>query len=108
MTTLRFALAILCNALALIVWDVGTRPPQRLAADIVRSLRSPRTLALGTVRFIAGLTLLCAAIVIAAPSIPTARAFSILETGMLIVALLVEQLVGEDARKIVRRRQTSR
>jgi hypothetical protein len=34
---------------------------------------------------------------------PTARAFTLIETGMLVAALLVEQLVGPDLRRRIQR-----
>ena len=54
----RFAFAILFDALAFVVWDVGTRPPLRLAHDVARGARVPRSLLRGVVRFFAGAGLL--------------------------------------------------
>ena len=85
------------------MWDVGTRPPQRLAGDLVAGLRSPRRLLTGLLRFGIGAGLLVLAIVVALPAIPSLRAFTVLETGMLIAALLVEALIGEDLRRALRR-----
>jgi hypothetical protein len=99
---LRFALAIVCNALAFVVWDVGTRPPRELVRDVVRGARVPAVLARGLLRFVAGSALLFAALVIARPGIPSLRAFTFIETGMLIAALLVETLVGPDLRRRLR------
>jgi hypothetical protein len=88
---LRFALSIVLDALAFIVWDVGTRPPLRLWGD-----------AFGMLRFIFGAALLFAAADVARPGMPTMRAFTFIETGMLVAALLVEQLVGPDLRRQLR------
>ena len=55
---LRFALAIVFDALAFTIWDVGTRPPLRLIRDVVRGVRVPRVLASGLVRFLIGFGLL--------------------------------------------------
>jgi hypothetical protein len=97
---LRFALAIVFDALAFTVWDVGTRPPTQLARDIARGVRTPRLLlARGLVRFALGVALLFLAAEIARPAMPTLRAFMLIETGMLIAALLVENLVGPDVRR---------
>lgn len=104
---LRFAVAIVLNALAFIVWDVGTRPPIRLFTDIARGARTPPVLALGVLRFLAGLALLFAAALVARPGIPTARSFTLIETGMLIAALLVENLVGPDVRGRLRLRRAA-
>ena len=99
----RFAFAILFDALAFVVWDVGTRPPLRLARDVARGVRVPRSLLRGTARFFAGAGLLVLAGVIARPAMPSLRAFTIIETGMLIAALLVEALIGGDLRRTMRR-----
>jgi hypothetical protein len=66
--------------------------------DVVRGIRVPRSLARGLLRFVTGFALLLLAALIARPAIPTARAYTLIETGMLVVALLVEGLVGPDLR----------
>lgn len=98
---LRFALAIVLDAFAFILWDVGTRPPLRLGRDLVRGIRVPRSFAFGLLRFIVGCALLLAAADVARPGMPTMQAFTFIETGMLIAALLVEQLVGPDLRRLI-------
>jgi len=95
---LRFALAIVFDALAFTIWDVGTRSPLRLIHDVRRGVRLPRVLVQGLLRFAVGLALLVLAAVVARPAMPTMRAFSFIETGMIVAALLVEQLVGPDLR----------
>jgi hypothetical protein len=95
---LRFALAIVFDALAFTIWDVGTRSPLRLIHDVRRGVRVPLALAHGVVRFLIGSGLLVLAAVVARPAMPTMRAFSFVETGMIVAALLVEQLVGPDLR----------
>jgi hypothetical protein len=105
---LRFAIAIVFDALAFTVWDVGTRPPMTLVRDIVRGARVARSLGFGIVRFLIGFALLILAAIVAKPAIPTLRAFTFVETGMLIAALLVEQLVGPDLRRRLRRRPAQR
>ncbi|MDQ6926581.1 MAG: hypothetical protein M3154_10140, partial [Candidatus Eremiobacteraeota bacterium] len=101
---LRFALAIVFDALAFTIWDVGTRPPLRLIRDVARGVRLPRVLAQGVLRFLIGVGLLFLAAVIARPAMPTMRAFTLIETGMIVAALLVEQLVGPDLRRASVRR----
>ena len=90
------------DALAFTIWDVGTRPPLRLLRDMARGVRVPASLGRGLVRFAVGLGLLVLAALIARPAIPTVRAFTLIETGMLIAALLVENLIGPDLRRRVR------
>jgi hypothetical protein len=99
---LRFAIAIVFDALAFVVWDVGTRPPLQLARDMSRGARVPAKLARGIVRFLIGCGLLFLAALVARPGMPTLRAFTLIETGMLIAALIVENLIGPDLRRRVR------
>jgi hypothetical protein len=98
---LRFAAAIVFDALAFTVWDVGTRDPLRLLRDVSSGVRFPRRFAAGVLRFLTGCALLALAGVVARPAMPTLRTFTVLETLMLIAALLVEQLVGPDLRRAV-------
>lgn len=98
----RFALAIVFDALAFVVWDVGTRPPLQLARDVARGARVPARLVRGLLRFLIGCGLLYLAAVVARPGMPTLRAFTLIETGMLIAALIVESLVGPDLRRRIR------
>jgi hypothetical protein len=94
----RFAFAIVLDALAFVVWDVGTRPPLRLLRDVVRGARVPAVLVRGLLRFALGTGLLLAGALVARPAIPGPRAFTAIETGMLIAALIVEALIGNDLR----------
>jgi hypothetical protein len=99
----RFAIAIVLDALAFVIWNVGTRPPLTLVRDISAGARHPKVLLGGVARFLLGLGLLVLAGLIARPSTPTARSFTFLETWMLIAALLVEMLIGNDLRVRARR-----
>jgi hypothetical protein len=101
---LRFACAIVLDALAFILWDVGTRPPLRLASDVAAGVRVPGVLAIGVLRFVVGAALLLMAADVARPGIPSLQAFTLLETGMLIAALLVETFIGPDVRRRLRGR----
>ena len=101
---MRFALAIVLDALAFTIWDIGTRPPLRLIRDVASGVRVPRVLARGVLRFLIGFGLLLLAAVVARPAMPTMRAFTLIETGMIVAALLVEQLVGPDLRRASVRR----
>ena len=98
----RFAVAIVFDALAFVIWDVGTRPPLQLARDLVRGARVPAKLGSGLIRFAIGCALLYLAAVVARPGMPTLRAFTLIETGMLIAALSVENLLGPDLRRRAR------
>ena len=100
---LRFATAIVFDALAFVIWDVGTRPPLQLIRDVTRGARIPAVVVRGSLRFLTGFGLLFLAAFIMRPGVPTLRAFTLVETGMLIAALLVENLVGPDLRRSIRR-----
>lgn len=97
------AAAIALDALAFTVWDVGTRPPAQLLRDVVAGARRPRSLAGGATRFAIGFALLILAALVARPVIPSRAVFTIVETGSLLVALLVEALIGPDLRRFPRR-----
>ncbi len=101
---LRFALAIVFDALAFTIWDIGTRPPVRLIRDVAGAVHVPRVLGRGVLRFLIGGGLLFLAAAVARPAMPTMRAFTLIETGMIVAALLVEQLVGPDLRSASGRR----
>jgi hypothetical protein len=96
----RFASAIVLDALAFIVWDVGTRPPLRLFADVAAGIRRPAVAARGAARLLVGLALLLIAGYVVQPAMPDARTFTVLESGMIVAALLVEMLIGNDVRRL--------
>ncbi len=93
---IRFTLAIVLDALAFVIWDVGTRPPLQLLREVARGLRVPAVLGRGTIRLVVGGLLLLLAAVVARPAMPSMHVFTLLETGMLIAALIVEALIGPD------------
>ena len=95
------ALAILLNATALIIWDVGTRSPVRLVADIRAGARVSAVALRGTIRFAAGLAALAGGVVIVGALVARQLDFTVLESWALVTALLIEQLVGPDLRAAV-------
>jgi hypothetical protein len=94
----RLALAILLDAAALVIWDVGTRPPLTLVADVRRAVAQRRGLVAGTMRFLIGVALIALGAWVVGPMMPDRRTFTIVQTGILIAALIVEQLLGPDLR----------
>jgi hypothetical protein len=52
------------------------------------------------------LLLLALAGLVARPALPTLRTYTVMETAMLVAALIVEQLVGDDLRGAARKRTT--
>lgn len=99
----RIAIAIVLDALAFTVWDVGTRPPGQLVRDVARGARRRRSFGFGAIRFLIGLALLVLAGLAVRPVASREAVFTIVETGTLLVALLVEALVGPDLRRLPRR-----
>ncbi len=67
-----------------------------------RACASPRCSRAASLRFATGAALLFLAALVARPGMPTLRAFTLIETGMLIAALLVENLIGPDLRRKLR------
>jgi hypothetical protein len=94
----RLALALVLDAAAFVLWDVGTRAPGALIADLRRTVASRRGLLAGTARFVGGAVLLLLAGFVAGPATLDRHTFTVLETGMLLAALLLEQLIGPDLR----------
>lgn len=101
----RVAGAIALDTLAFVVWNVGTRPPLAVVRDIRRGFGSPRILARGTLVALVGAILVVAACVLVAPAIRGASEFSAgVGLFIVIVALALEALVGEDLRAVLRLR----
>ena len=94
--------AIVLDALAFIVWNVGTRSPLALIADLRRGFHDRRVFAIGVVSAIVGFVFIMAATVLLLPAIADpARDLSISELLTFLVALLVEILIGNDVRRLV-------
>ncbi len=90
------------DALAFIVWNVGTRTPLALLTDLRQGLRDRRVLGIGIISAIVGLVFIVAATVLLAPAIADPpRELSVAELLTFLVALLVEILIGEDVRRLV-------
>lgn len=98
----RVAGAIVLDALAFMVWNVGTRTPLALLADMRRGLSDRRVLGIGIVSTIVGFVFIMAATVVLFPTIANpVRDLSVFELLTFLVALLVEVLVGDDVRRLV-------
>ncbi|MBV8530369.1 MAG: hypothetical protein JO104_03555 [Candidatus Eremiobacteraeota bacterium] len=103
------AVGVLCHALAFIVWDVGSRPPGKLIADLGAGFKSPRMLVKGVWRLAVGwLVLLIGALLILSVTVDQIRTeFSVLESGAIVAGLLIEALVGDPVRAQMLRRGES-
>jgi hypothetical protein len=95
---LRIALAILLDTAALVIWDIGTRSPMRLFADVRAGLRERSAIIRGALRAFAGVVALLAAVAVSAPVATRGVDFTIVECWALVTALVVEQLVGPNLR----------
>jgi hypothetical protein len=100
----RLLCAIALETLALIVWNIGTRPPDRLLRDVQGAWRNPGALARGVVAFVAGSVLIAAAAVLILPALPDpVDEFAPVEIIMFLAAIVAEHLIGDDVRRAVRR-----
>jgi hypothetical protein len=95
---LRIAVAILLDTAAVVIWDIGTRSPVRLIAEVRAGLGRRSSVARGGVRLVAGALALLAAAAISAPVATRAVDFTVIECWALVTALVIEQLVGPDLR----------
>ncbi len=99
---LRIAVAIVLDATALVIWDVGTRSPVRLVSEVRAGLRQPVTVLRGFVRLITGVLALVVAAVVSASVATRAFDFTVIECWALVTGLVLEQLVGPALRALRR------
>jgi hypothetical protein len=105
---LRLAGAILLEALALVVWNIGTRSPSALLRDIAVAAREPRTLFAGSLSLVVGLIFVAAATVLILPALPNPDSDLVpVEIFTFLVALGIELLVGDDVRRVASGRSRS-
>ncbi|GAC1566701.1 MAG: hypothetical protein NVS2B3_00960 [Vulcanimicrobiaceae bacterium] len=96
-TLARVAGAIALDTFAFVVWNVGTRPPLALVADIRRSFGDRRALATGALAALVGAIFLVAGTVLLVPAIPDpSHELAVVETIAFVVAFSLESSVGED------------
>jgi hypothetical protein len=88
----------LLDTAALVVWDIGTRSPLRLLVDVRAGLRKRAAIVRGLVRLVLGALALLAAAGVSAPVATRAGDFTVIECGALVIALVIEQLIGPDLR----------
>jgi hypothetical protein len=89
------ALAIGVNAIAFRLWNISLRSPLEVTRDILASLRAPRRLVGGAIRFLGGLALLAMSLTAVAAYCSSVRDVGILETWMLLSGLAVTVLLAE-------------
>ena len=95
--------AIACASIALIVWDVGTRSPSRLIADIASAVQTRRFLLRGALRFLIGLFFVALSVTLMFFAVPENEfsRYTLYEIGAFLTALAVELLIGEDVRPLL-------
>lgn len=94
------AAAIVVDAGAFFLWNLGSRSPARLARDLAGGATRPAVALRGLARFAGGAALLAAGGMLLLPLVIQIRTFTVLETWALLTGLLVEQLLvsGERGR----------
>jgi hypothetical protein len=101
-TALRLAGTIGLEALALIVWNVGTRSPMTVARDVRRAFAHGDGLFAGCVSLAIGAIFIAAAVVLVIPVLsPELDDFVPVEVFTFLVAIALEYLVGNDVRRLV-------
>ncbi len=105
----RVACAIVLDALAFIIWNVGTRPPLQLLADVRASVRDVRIFARGLAIGLGGFVFILAATIVLVPAIANSdHDLPFAQTVTLVAALAVELLVGKDVRALASGRDRRR
>lgn len=96
------------DAIAFALWNVGTRSPVAVIRAVAATFRQPRAFFAGTLVVLIGLLFIAAAIVLVLPAIVDVDVeFIPIELGTLLIALTLEQLIGNDLRRLTRGRSTS-
>jgi len=96
-TVLRLAAAIVCDFLALAIWNIGTRPPAQLIADIRSGVHSRAAFMRGLAALIWGTLLLLVGAIAVSPTVRSS-VLGLVEIYTVMTALVLEQLLGEDLR----------
>ena len=98
----RVGLSIVLDSFAFIVWNIGTRSPPALLRDIRAGMLHAPVFAAGLLRFAAGALALVAAAAVSAPLAASSFDATVLVCWALVVALVIEQLIGPDLRALRR------
>ncbi len=99
----HLAAAILCAAVGLIVWDIGTRSPAHVLADAIAAARSTRSLIRGALRFFIGLLFIAISVTVLFLALPQSEfdRYTTYQIGTFVTALAVEILIGNDVRPLL-------
>jgi hypothetical protein len=97
----RIAGGIVLQTLAFAVWNVGSRTPLGLLRDVRRSLSDGRSFFAGAVAAAIGAVFSVAAAVLVLPAlVDPARTFVPVELLLVVPALALDYLVGDDLRRL--------
>ncbi|MBC5800842.1 MAG: hypothetical protein GIX03_12655 [Candidatus Eremiobacteraeota bacterium] len=91
------------DAFAFALWNVGTRSPVAVIHAVAATCRRPHELLTATLVVLIGFLFIAAAIVLVLPAIiDVDTEFIPIELGTLLIALVIEQLIGNDLRRLVK------
>jgi len=101
----RLAIAIVCAALALTLWNLSARTPSQIATDVAHGSARLGTLVVGLFRFLLGVLLAVTALVLVRLLLPDddRGAFSLLAILTFIAGLSVESLIGANVRRLLKK-----
>jgi hypothetical protein len=99
----RLVGAIVCAALALSIWDIGSRSVSRLVRDVAAGVRRRSSLLRGAIRTMAGALFAALALELLIQALPYSqlRFFSVFAIGAFVTALIVENLLGTSLRRLI-------
>ena len=98
---MRIAGAIALQSLAFIVWNVGTRSPLRVLRDVRAAIGNVRKVMMGLAATLVGFIFIMAATVLIVPICADPNVdFLPTELFTLLVALVIEHLIGNDVRAL--------
>jgi hypothetical protein len=99
----KLACVIVLQTLALVLWNVGSRPPLRLLRDVA-GMKKPRKAFFALAGIAIGLMFVAAATALTISAIGgNPNLFVPFVLGTFLIAIAVDALVGDDLRRAVRR-----
>ena len=97
----RISGAFVLEALALVVWNVGSRSPIGVMRDARKALGNPPAIFAGVLALVVGLIFVTAATVLLLPAVPNPQVyFAPVQICTLLISLAIEFLIGADLRRI--------
>jgi len=95
---------VILHCIAFVIWDVGSRPPARLVADVRHALASPTAVSRGIWQFVLGAIILFAGamLMLSVTLVDVRREFTVLESIAVVAGLCIEMLIGTTLRDLRR------